>query len=111
MRFKLLFVVAIVALGAITIVAQSVVITQRKNVYRRPKPLHDFKRTFTVVRPVARASSPALSRRITSVISPERVLDINIREEQIEYQWLEETNYKVLYNRNGVLSIELWMTG
>jgi hypothetical protein len=28
-----------------------------------------------------------------------------------EYQWLEEADYKVLFNQDGVLCIEQWMTG
>jgi hypothetical protein len=91
--------------------AQSVVITPRKNVYRRPKPQLDFKRTFTVRRPIAKASTLLLSRKITAAISPEKVLQLNIREELSEYQWLEEADYKVLFNQNGVLCIEQWMTG
>jgi hypothetical protein len=73
--------------------------------------MHDFKRTFTIRRPIAKAATSALSKKITAAISPDSVLDINLREEMREYQWLEEADYKVLYNRNGVLSIELWMTG
>lgn len=112
MRTNKLLLLLIALLGLSTLAAaQSVTITPQKRIYRRPKPLHDFKRTFTIRRPVAKAATPALSRKITAAISPERVLQINIREEQTEYQWLEEADYKVLFNRNGVLSIELWMTG
>ena len=97
--------------GAVAVYSQSVTITPRKTVYRRPKPQHAFKRTFTIRRPIVRAATPALSKKITAAVSPERVLDINIREEQTEYQWLEEADYKVLFNRDGVLSIEQGMTG
>ena len=102
---------AMLALSCSAVAAQTVVITPRKTVYRRPKPQIDFKKTFTVRRPIAKAATPALSRKITTAISPEKVLLLNIREEMSEYQWLEEADYKVLFNQNGVLCIEQWMTG
>jgi hypothetical protein len=112
MRKRLaIFACLIASLASTEYFAQSVVVTPRKTVYRRPKPLHQFKRTFTIRRPIITAATPALSRKITAVISPEKVLDINIREETTEYQWLEEADYKILFNRDGVLCIEQWMTG
>jgi len=112
MSRKTFLVASFLVLGcALALQAQTVVITPRKTVYRRPKPQIDFKRTFTIRRPIARASTPALSRKITAAISPEKVLDFKIKDEMTEYQWLEESDYKVLFNQNGVLCVELWMTG
>ena len=111
MKSKPILFAAIFGLSCLIANAQTVVITPKKTVYRRPKPQIDFKRTFTVRRPVAKASTPALSRKITTAISPEKVLELNIREEMNEYQWLEEADYKVLFNQNGVLCVEQWMTG
>ena len=104
------FIAAITVLAG-TAAAQSAVITPKKTVYRRPKPIADFKRTFTVRRPVAKVASPAVSRAITAAISPESVLGLKLKDELGEYQWLEEADYEILYNRNGVLSIRSWMTG
>jgi hypothetical protein len=101
----LLWLIAPAALG------QTVVITPRKTVYTRPKPIQSFKRTFTIRRPIAKAATPVLSRKITAAIDPIRVLDIDLKGEIGEYQWLEEADYKVLYNRNGILSISEWMEG
>lgn len=111
MRTSKLILITVLALSCSAVAAQTVVITPKKTVYRRPKPQVDFKRTFTVRRPVAKASTIALSKKITTAISPEKVLELNIREEMSEYQWLEEADYKVLFNQNGVLCIEQWMTG
>lgn len=111
MNPKYLAAAALALLLTSGVVAQTVVITPKKTVYRRPKPIVDFKRTFTIRRPIAKSSTPALSRAITSVISPERVLEINIKEELGKYQWLEEADYKVKFNRDGILSVNLWMTG
>jgi hypothetical protein len=111
MRIKLILFAAIIGLNCLTVASQTVIITPKKTVYRRPKPQIDFKRTFTVRRPIAKATTPAVSKKITAAIGPEKVLELNIREELNEYQWLEEADYKVLFNQNGVLCMELWMTG
>lgn len=112
MRSKPAFLAAtVIAVCALSAFTQTVTITPKKTVYRRPKPQHEFKRTFTVRRPIAKASTPALSRKITAAISPENVLELNIREELNEYQWLEEADYKVLFNQNGILCVEQSMTG
>jgi hypothetical protein len=111
MKIKPILLVVALGLTAIAGAAQSIVITPKKTIYRRPKPQIDFKRTFTVRRPVAKAATPALSKKITAAISPEKVLALNVREEMSEYQWLEEADYKVLFNQNGVLCVELWMVG
>lgn len=103
--------VLIIILCLVTTFAQTVTITPRKSVHRRPKPMYDSKRTFTVRRPIVKASTPELSRKITTAISPETVLALNIREELTEYQWVEEADYKALFNQNGVLCVEQWMTG
>ena len=111
MKVKPILLGVVIGLFAVSGFAQTVIITPRKTVYRRPKPQYDFKKTFTVRRPVAKAATPVLSRKITAAISPEKVLELNVREEMGEYQWLEEADYKVLFNQDGVLAIELWMMG
>ena len=91
--------------------AQTVTITPKKTVYRRPKPIMKFKRTFSIRRPLAKAATPAISKAITAAISPEKILEINMKDELGEYQWLEEADYKVIFNRDGILCVNLWMTG
>lgn len=91
--------------------AQSVVITSKKTTYKRPKPLMDFKKTFTVNRPIVKASTPALSAKIQNAVSYEKVMGFNLKEEQTEIQWLEEADYEVNYNKNGILNIWLSMMG
>ena len=91
--------------------AQSVVITPKKITYKRPKPLVDFKKTFTVTRPIVKASTPALSRRIEAAISYEKVSDLNVKEELTEIQWLEEADFRVNYNKSGILDITNFITG
>lgn len=90
---------------------ESVVITPKKTVYTRPKPIQDFKKTFIVTYPKVKASTPALSRKIESTISYLKVLQLNIREEMSDVQWLEEASYDVDYNARGILVITLSMHG
>lgn len=111
MKIKYFVLIAMIALGSIVGLGQTVIILPTKQIYRRPKPQYDFKKTFTIRRPIAKTTSPALSRKISAAINPEKVLEINIKEEMGEYQWLEEASYKILFNAQGVLCVELWMTG
>ena len=91
--------------------AQSVVITPKKATYTRPKPMTEYKKSFTVNYPKVRASTAALSRKIESNISYLKVLGLNIREEINEVQWLEEADYEVSYNARGLLCITLFISG
>lgn len=91
--------------------AQTVIISPRKVTYKRPKPMSEYKTTFTVTYPKVKASSPALSKKIENTISYSKVLDLNVQEEITEYQWLEEADYEINYNARGILVITLSMNG
>ena len=103
-----LLLIAVLAVGT---AAQTVSITPKKVSYKRAKPEHSGKRTFTITYPKVRAASPALSQKIERAISYESVLDLRLRDELGQYQWLEEANYETKYNKNGILCINLWMEG
>lgn len=111
MRKKILFGFLIVLCFSISAFAQSVVITPKTVTYKRPKPIVDFKKTFTVTSPKVKAATPALSRKIETAISFEKNFDLNIEEEKTEIQWLEETGFEVIYNKNGILTITLSVSG
>ena len=111
MRTINLILLTVLAFSCSAVSAQTVVITPKKTIHRRPKPEVAFKRTFTIRRPIAKASTAALSQKITTAISPEKVLELNTKEEMGEYQWLTEADYKLLFNQNGVLCLEEWMSG
>lgn len=98
-------------LFAIGISAQSVVITPKKSVYKRPKPSSEYKKTFTVTYPKVKAATPALSKKIETTISYAKLLDLNVQEEISEVQWLEEADFEVNYNARGILVITLWIEG
>lgn len=111
MKIKLLLFPILLVVFSTAVFTQSVVITSKKTTYTRKKPIMDFKKTFTVNRPVVKAATPALSKKIQTAISPEKVLMFNLQEELTEIQWLEEADYEVLYNKNGILTVSLLMTG
>lgn len=94
-----------------TVYAQSVVIKPKKVVYRRTKPLTEYKRTFEITYPKVSGVSPALARKIEHAISYEKNTNLNVREEMREIQWLEEADFTVNYNKNGILDINLFITG
>lgn len=106
-----LFIFILLLIFVPAVFAQTVVITPHKTVYRRPKPLVAYKKSFTVVRPRVRGLSAALNKKVENTISYERVSNLNIREEIREIQWLEEASYEVNYNKNGILDITLIVSG
>lgn len=110
MKNLLLFLLIILAFSAVSF-AQSVKITSQKVTYKRPKPIADFKKTFTVNYPKVKAATTSLSKKIENTISYAKVLSLNLQEEKGEYQWLEAADYNVVYNKNGILSIYLSMEG
>lgn len=110
MKKSLLFLLLLLAFSTVSF-AQSVKITGKKITYTRPKPISDYKKTFTVNYPKVKAATTALSKKIENTISFAKVLSLNIQEEKGEYQWLEAADYDVNYNKNGILSIYLSMEG
>jgi hypothetical protein len=111
MKIKILLLSALVFAFSTIAFAQSVVITSKKITYTRPKPELDLKKTFTINYPKVKAANAVLSKKIETTISYEKNFDFTLKEEMGEIQWLEEADYTVDYNKNGVLSIELFMTG
>lgn len=111
MKIKLLFATVAVATFCAVGSAQSVVITGKKVTYKRPKPMADYKKSFTINYPKVKASTPALSKRIETSISYQKVLNLKLNDELRDYQWLEDADYEVGYNKNGILSLSLFMEG
>jgi hypothetical protein len=106
-----LFIFILLLIFAPAAFSQAVVITPKKTVYRRPKPVVDFKKSFTVIRPHVKGLSPALNKKVETAISFEKVSKLNIREELGEIQWLEEASYEVNYNKNGILDVTIFLSG
>jgi hypothetical protein len=91
--------------------SQTVVITPKKTVYKRPKPLSQYKKSFSVIRPKVSGARPAIVKKIETTISYEKNFDFTVKDELTEYQWLEEASYTVDYNKNGILGLTLWIEG
>lgn len=111
MKIKILLLFTLVFVFSTITFAQSAVITSKKITYKRLKPLMDFKKTFTVNYPKVKAANAVLSKKIETAISYEKNFEFSLKEEMGEIQWLEEADYTVGYNKNGVLSINLFITG
>lgn len=110
MKRNLFFVILLLAFAPAAF-SQSVVITPKKIVYKRAKPLEDYKKSFTVIYPKVKGLSPAIAKKIESAISYEKLFDFTIKEEINEIQWLYEASYTVNYNKYGILDITLILSG
>lgn len=106
------FLIALIifSLSAISF-AQSVVVTPKKTTYKRPKPLADFKKSFTITRPQVKGANPSIAKKVETAISYEKNFEFNVQEEINEIQWLEEASYTVDYNKNGILGVTLSVSG
>ncbi len=111
MKIRISLALILIAVFCIGISAQSVVVTGKKVTYTRKKPFSDYKRTFTINYPKIKASTRALSKKIEAAISYSSVLHLDLKDELDDLQWLDEADYQVGYNKNGILSIALSMSG
>ena len=111
MKIRSLFIVCFIFVFSSVAFAQSVIITPKKVVYKRPKPFTEYKKSFTITYPKVKGLSPALTKKVEGSVSYEKVFNLNVKEERDEIQWLEEASYEVNYNKNGILSITLNLMG
>lgn len=111
MKIKLFLILVVTAITSMATSAQSVIIIGKKVTYTRKKPFSDYKKTFTINYPKIKASTPNLLRKIESAISYASVLKLDLKDELDDIQWLDQANYEALYNKNGILSMALSMSG
>lgn len=111
MKIRSLLSLVMLAAIAGSAFSQSVVITPKRTVYRRARPISSYKKTFVIRYPRVSGLSPALNSKVQAAISYERVSKLNLKEELGDLQWLEEADYKVNYNKKGILDVTLNMTG
>ncbi len=111
MRTKFIQVALIIfSLSAISF-AQSVVVTPKKTTYKRPNTEMEFKKTFAVIRPNIKGVNSVIAKKVETAISYEKNFEFNVQEEINEIQWLEEANYEIDYNKNGILGVTLTVIG
>lgn len=92
--------------------AQTVKVSPKKTVYTRtPQEGFEHKKTFTITAPKISGLSAALNKKTEAALSFERVFDLNVEEEKREIFWLDEADYKIEYNKNGILSAALYVSG
>ena len=108
---KFLFVAICIATFSLFVTAQSVIVTKRTVTYTRPKPQPKYKRTFLVNYPKIKAATPAISAKIEQQLSYFKNFEFTLKEEMTELQWLEEADYEVQHNANGILSVALTVSG
>lgn len=101
--FTALFIVFCFSHGA---PGQSVVVTSREVIYNRKNAVSVEKARVTVVYPKIKASTAALSRRIQKTVTK-----LDVKRDIIADQWLESAGYFIGYNKKGILSITLSMSG
>lgn len=105
-----LFLLIVLAPASVAL-GQDVLITPKQIIYKRSKPLSEDKARIIIDYPKVRSSSHSLARRIERSISFARVMNLNLSSEIGGDQWLEAAGFFVNYNKNGVLSLTLWMSG
>lgn len=110
MKRNFLFFILVLAFAQ-TAFAQSVIVTPKKITYKRPNTEMDFKKTFAVIRPKVKGVNSSIAKKVETAISYEKNFEFNVQEEINEIQWLEEANYEVDYNKNGILGVTLTVIG
>ncbi len=108
---KFLLIVFFVCAFSLAVFAQSVVITPKKETYQRPKTTMNFKKSFVVIRPKVKDVNSAMAKKVETAISYEKNFEFNVQEEINKIQWLEEANYEIDYNKNGILGVTLTVIG
>lgn len=95
---------------SVAVAAQTVVITPKKTVYtRKINDIGDAKRTFEVRYPVISGTiSPTAKKNLNNAINYWRVFKITLKDSLEEDTSLSSLDYKVNYNKNGVLDISLF---
>ena len=94
-----------------TTAAAQVKVTPKKVVYTRGNATIDFKKKFEVTYPkISGTSERTTASKIENALSYWNAFGSTLEEER-EYQWLTEMDFKVIYNKNGLLSVRLHRSG
>ena len=112
MKLKIVLFAAFVLASSSVSFAQIAKVTPKKTVYKRTtKEGFEHKKTFTINAPKISGLSAAINKKAETAISFERVFDLNIKEEQEEIFWLEEADYEIEHNKDGILAAALTVSG
>ncbi|MBX7060457.1 MAG: hypothetical protein K1X52_02260 [Pyrinomonadaceae bacterium] len=108
---KVLSCVVFICVLAVGFVVAQVRIAPKKVIYRRPKPISQYKKSFTIIWPKVTGRSASVARKIENALNYEKLFDFTIKEEQTDMQWLEEASYEVLFNKHNILCVGLSIQG
>jgi hypothetical protein len=106
MKRNLLFIILLLTFAPLAF-AQSVVITPKKVVYKRPKPSEDYKKSFTITYPKVSGVSKSVAKKIEDNLSFEKAFDFSLKDEINTEDSLDSASFKVLYNNFGILNVLL----
>lgn len=112
MKTKIYFLFPVLLAFALSSAGQSISITSRRIEYERPRPANEEKAKVTIEYPIVKAATRSLSRKIGQIIGFSRVFNIDLKQElNGDDQWLEAAGYDVDVNKNGILCVNVWMSG
>lgn len=113
MRFKLLLLVTIFTAFSMTSLAQVTVTSQRVKYERKGADVSEWKKTFEVNYPkFSGIEDKDTLRKLEETFSYWRVFNTSLQEET-DYQWLGGLDFKVTYNKNGIIELAFnrWGSG
>jgi len=110
--FLLGFVVLFGASAAFAQEGSLEIVPQEKKYTRTGADVPDFKKTFTVRKPVIKTKvDQDVREHIEDAIDFWRVFEMDLEESLTDFTWLENFDYEVQYNANDLLSIALFAEG
>ncbi len=111
MKIKLALLTAIIATFPITILAQVKVIPNKVSYERKGSDIPEWKKTVEVSYPkFAGVENPEVLKRLERTFDVWSIYQTTL-EEELDYQWLESINFKVNYNKHGILELEFMRYG
>ena len=88
--------------------AQAVKVTRKKITYKRKNTDVDYKKSFSITYPKVSGVSANLVKKIEGNLSFEKAFDFALKDEIEKDAYLDSADFKVLYNKSGILNVELW---
>lgn len=115
MKIKLLLLSVFIFVFSFAAFSQSssLAVTSNKVTYtRKGDSISDYKRKFTVNYPkFSNINNPAVKRNLENTLNYWKIFDMSLEENLGSYTWLDSLDYKVNYNKNSLLDIELIIEG
>lgn len=88
--------------------AQTVTVARKKITYKRKNTDLDYKKSFSITYPKIFGVSSSLKRKIEGNLSFEKAFNFALKDEIENNAYLDSADFKVLYNKSGILNVELY---